>query len=191
MTERDKEEVDANAKQMLRELDAGIRILADAEEVRRQTEIIVIEKKYSKRGIGALKTWAAGSDAHVKSTEQEIEEAIINTVSNHRENVLFFLRQRLQKCACQQASMMEKRIARDMESNQRLGQPYLENVTKWNRDGSEKSLYTEKQVPEPLEILEPKLADELSLEQIQMFEKENQDMLRHYESTLNQVRYDM
>lgn len=31
--------------------------------------------------------------------------------------------------------------------------------------------------------------EELSPEQIQMFEKQNQDMLKHYESTLNQVRY--
>jgi syntaxin 18 len=30
---------------------------------------------------------------------------------------------------------------------------------------------------------------ELTQEQIQMFEKENQDMLKHYESTLDQVRY--
>jgi hypothetical protein len=30
---------------------------------------------------------------------------------------------------------------------------------------------------------------ELSPEQLQMFEKENQDMLKHYESTLDQVRY--
>jgi hypothetical protein len=31
--------------------------------------------------------------------------------------------------------------------------------------------------------------DELSPEQIQMFEKENQDMMKHYEATLDQVRY--
>lgn len=31
--------------------------------------------------------------------------------------------------------------------------------------------------------------DELSAEQLQMFEKENQDMMKHYEATLDQVRY--
>lgn len=31
--------------------------------------------------------------------------------------------------------------------------------------------------------------EELTPEQIQMFERENQDMLKHYESTLDQVRY--
>lgn len=30
--------------------------------------------------------------------------------------------------------------------------------------------------------------DELSPEQLQMFEKENQDMMKHYEATLDQVR---
>ena len=32
--------------------------------------------------------------------------------------------------------------------------------------------------------------DELSPEQLQMFEKENQDMMKHYEATLDQVRYE-
>lgn len=31
--------------------------------------------------------------------------------------------------------------------------------------------------------------DDLTPEQLQMFEKENQDMLKHYEATLDQVKY--
>ncbi|KAI1014788.1 hypothetical protein LB503_003627 [Fusarium chuoi] len=45
LTDRDREEVDANAKQMIRELNAGIRALDEAEQLRRETESAIIRKK--------------------------------------------------------------------------------------------------------------------------------------------------
>ncbi|KAG7129523.1 hypothetical protein HYQ44_001518 [Verticillium longisporum] len=62
LTDRDREDVDANAKQMLRELNASIRALEEAETLRRETEAALIRKKFV-RGLGALGAWAAGDGA--------------------------------------------------------------------------------------------------------------------------------
>jgi syntaxin 18 len=88
--------------------------------------------------------------------------------------------------------MMEKRILREVEKNRSV----LANA----RPGTmpEFGGFDDAPVP-PLkykgsssahletQALQPE--EELSPEQIQMFEKQNQDMLKHYESTLDQVRY--
>ncbi|KAI6247800.1 Syntaxin ufe1 [Erysiphe necator] len=190
LTDRDKEEIDAKIKQIFRELDAGIRVLAEAEDVRRQTEISLIRRKYGHWGLGSLGTWAIGGIGELKSPEQEQEEFRVNTISAHRENVLYFLRHRLQKWANQQASMMEKRISREIERNRNLlGQVRLDQIsdtgTNLNVSTSEQNHLDSLAPPEYADL---KINHELSSEQIQIFEKDNQDMVQRYETTLNQVR---
>lgn len=112
----------------------------------------------------------------------------------HRENVLWYLRQKLQECGSFQASMMETRIMREMEKNKSVlykarGKPMPElggfddAPVPPPRQGNNKAMHVEDQQP----TQNPE--DELSPEQLQMFEKENQDMMKHYEATLDQVRY--
>ncbi|KAJ3944541.1 uncharacterized protein N0V96_006076 [Colletotrichum fioriniae] len=134
LTDRDREEVDANAKQMLRELNASITALNEAELLRRETETAVIRKKYASR-LGALGAWAAASDndnssSKGKTAEHAAAEARARTIEQHRDEVIQSLRLGLQRCGRTQQDMME----------------------------------------------------------IQMFEKGNQDMLQHYNSTLDKVR---
>lgn len=189
LTDRDREEIDAKMKQVLRELNAGIRMLADAEQVRRQTETTIMQKKFSRLGLGSLGAWAAGGGAQSKSFDQELEEAKANAISTHRENVLFYLRQRLQKCGSLQASMMERRISREMEKNRSmLGKSKLDVIPDLGgfSHGPGPSKNNASAVHLEANQLYPE--QELTPEQLQMFEKENQDMLKHYESTLDQVR---
>lgn len=151
-----------------------------------------MRKKYARLGLGALGSWAAGGAAQSKSYEQELEEARANAISGHRESVLWYLRQKLQECGSFQASMMEKRILREVEKNRSV----LANA----RPGAMPEFGGFEDVPVPpskykgsgsahLETQAHQPEEELSPEQIQMFEKQNQDMLKHYESTLDQVRY--
>jgi syntaxin 18 len=191
LTDRQREEIDAQTKQLLRELNAGIRNLADAEQLRQNTETTLTRKKYARLGLGALGSWAAGGAAQSKSYEQEEEESRANAVSGHRESVLWYLRQKLQECGSFQASMMEKRIMREVEKNRSVlanARPgAMQDIFGFDdapgpssKSKGTAAAYTETQAqPEP----------EFSPEQIQMFEKQNQDMLKHYESTLDQVRY--
>ena len=150
-----------------------------------------MKKKYGSR-LGGLANWAAGGIGHSKSPEQTAAENAVNTIKEHRENVLFLLRLRLQQAGQLQASMMETRIMRELEKNKsvlykargRMGHEIGEpDVPPFEYHGGE--AVKQEQHGEHSWNIE----DELSPEQLQMFEKENQDMVKHYEDTLNQVKY--
>ncbi|KJZ79856.1 hypothetical protein HIM_00570 [Hirsutella minnesotensis 3608] len=145
LTDREREEVDANAKQMIRELNAGIRALEEAEQLRRETETAIIRKKYA-GGLSALSSWASGGSAINKSTEHAAAEARARQVDMHRDGVVWFLRQRLELAAGHSAPSQA---------------PSSSDAAAWQ---------------------------DLTEEQVQMFEEDNQDMMKHYESTLDKVK---
>lgn len=150
-----------------------------------------MRSKYKRLRLGAIGAWAAGGAGHTKSYEQEQDEAKANTISMHRESVLWYLRQKILDCGSLQASMMEKRIQRVVEKNRSvLAKSRSEPLSNFSFNESLGSSATSTGILAPhLETPVFKPEDELTPEQIQMFEKENQDMLKHYESTLDQVKY--
>jgi len=185
---------------MLRELNASIRRLADIEQARAEIESKVIQKRFV-RGLGALGAWAAGGASLSKSPEHAAAEDRAKTISAHRDSVLWLLRHRLQECVKTQQDMMEIRIMREMEKNRSVlakargqdaaslntvaslvqAQAPAPNTTKdWKKESG--------RAPAPDETPNYDPTSDLTEEQIQMFERDNQDMLRHYESTLDQVR---
>lgn len=180
---------------MLRELNASIRRLADVEQARSEIESRVIQKKFV-RGLGALGAWAAGGTATSKSPEHATAEERANTISTHRDSVLWLLRHRLQECVKTQQDMMEIRLMREMEKNRsvlaksrRPDAPSSAVLGTWNEAGS--PVETKRRASQafpPDETSSYASTGDLTAEQIQMFEKDNQDMLKHYESTLDQVR---
>ena len=165
--------------------------MVDAELLSQQTETTLIRKKYARLGLGALGSWAAGGAGQTKSHEQELDEAKANAIKTHREGVFWYLSQKIQQCSLFQAVMMEKRLRREMEKNKsalaksRAPMPELGGFDNApvppTKSNASTAAYLEAQQLDP--------EQELSPEQIQMFEKENQEMLKHYESTLDQVRY--
>ncbi|KAI0392001.1 hypothetical protein F5Y17DRAFT_382828 [Xylariaceae sp. FL0594] len=211
LSDREREEVDANAKKMLRELNASIRRLADVEQARAEIEGKLIQKRFA-RGLGALGAWAAGGSGSSalagRSPEHAAAEDRARTISTHRDSVLWLLRHRLQECVRTQQEMMEIRIMREMEKNRSVlakarGQDAASLNTVANLvqaqspaalasapDAAGRDWKRESgQVPlgrDETPSYDP--TNDLTEEQIQMFERDNQDMLRHYESTLDQVR---
>jgi syntaxin 18 len=197
LTDREREEIDANSKQLLRDLNAKIRQLADAEQIRQETEAALIKKKFV-RGLSALGSWAAGGggalDGKSKSSEHRAAEEAANSVNTHRESVLWMLRQRLQECVKTQQGMMEVRLKREMEKSRSVlakvsmhesaGMPGMSREP--GSPTAAKRQASHGLPPEDRPAYHP--AEELSAEQIQMFEQENHDMLQHYESVLGQVR---
>jgi syntaxin 18 len=189
LTDRQREEIDAATKQLLRELNASIRNLADAEQLRQNTQKTITRRKYARLGLGVLGSWAAGGAGQTKSFEQEQEEAKASAISMHRESVLWYLRQKLQECGSLQASMMEKRIMREMEKNRSvLEKSQSGPMSDYGYDSAAgPSRYNPTAAHMETPTFNPE--EELTPQQIQMFEKQNQDMLKHYENTLNQVSY--
>lgn len=195
LTDRDREEIDANSKQLLRDLNAKIRQLADAEQIRQETEAQLLKKKFA-RGLSALGSWASGGagGGSSKSAEYKHAEDAANSVNTHRESVLWMLRQRLQECVKTQQGMMEVRLNREMEKQRSVlaragvieGMPGNSTREPSSPSSKRRSSHAAWQEEGQQPSYNPQ--DELSPEQIQMFEKENHDMLQHYESVLGQVR---
>ncbi|KAJ6787035.1 hypothetical protein PWT90_08840 [Aphanocladium album] len=90
LTDREREEVDANAKQMIRELNASIRAVDEAEQLRRETAAAVVRKTYGS-ALGALGSWASGGAAmgSSKTAEQAAAEARAQQTEMHRDSVLW------------------------------------------------------------------------------------------------------
>ncbi|KFY04674.1 hypothetical protein O988_00606 [Pseudogymnoascus sp. VKM F-3808] len=191
LTDRQRDEIDAETKQLLRELNYGIRNLADAEQLRQDTETTLIEKKYGTK-LGALGNWAVGGIGQSKPPEQEQAESRANTISTHRENVLWYLRQKLQQCGGLQAAMMETRIMREMEKNKSLLYKSKGGMAMDGGGSGEPPIpafeYKGAAGRQVEEEYGKNVEDELTPEQLQLFEKENQNMVQHYEDTLNQVK---
>ncbi|KAI5861586.1 hypothetical protein GGS23DRAFT_140516 [Durotheca rogersii] len=198
LSNREREEIDANAKKLLRELNASIRHLADVEQARSEIASKVIQKKFAARGLGALGAWAAGGSPVDKSPAHVAAEERASALSTHRDSILWLLRHRLQGCVKTQQDMMERRLTREMEKtrsvlakSQRQGGPPLGALGNAQEAGgaAEPRRRPSQTAPPPDET--PPYAPaggDLTAEQIQMFERDNQDMLKHYESTLDQVR---
>lgn len=182
LTDSEREDVDANAKQMIRELNASIRALDDAEQLRRETESAVMRKRHGGR-FGALSSWASGGTAQSKTAEHAAAEARAQQTEMHRDGVLWFLRQRLELCCRTQQDMMETRLRREMDKTRGLLAPpaadfadFVDSVPAPARS-------------QPSGCLDDAAATQgLTEEQMQMFEEGNQDMMKHYESTLDKVR---
>ncbi|CZS88829.1 hypothetical protein WAI453_010595 [Rhynchosporium graminicola] len=190
LTDRQRDEIDAQTKGLLRELNARIRMLADAEQVRQNTEETIRRKKFGRLGLGTLGKWAAGGAAQSKTMDEELDAAKANEVKIHRESVLWYLREKLQDCGQFQASMMEKRIMRQIERNKNM-------ISMSGMQGPELGGFENAPMPPSnpqskstahLETKGQYTEEEYTPEQIQMYEKAEQDMLKHYESELDQVR---
>lgn len=184
LSDREREEVDANAKQMIRELNASIRALDDAEQLRRQTEAAMIRKKHV-GGLGALGAWASGGAVTSRTAEHAAADDLAQQTGLHRDGVMWFLGQRLELCCRTQQDMMETRLMREVEKSRGLLAPPARDFADFPATAGRPSQSSTIQTSDDGPALPPKLTEE----QIQMFEEGNQDMMKHYDSTLDKVRY--
>lgn len=186
LSDREREEVDANAKQMIRELNASIRSLDEAEQLRRETESAIIRKKYTK-GLGALGSWASGGIASSKSAEHAAAEGQALQLGGYRDGVIWFLRQRLELVCRTQQDMMETRLRRELEKSRSMLPvgDLAEFVPTTHRSHQQPSGDA---FPTGTDEYAVPATEGLTQEQVQMFEEGNQSMMEHYESTLDKVR---
>lgn len=195
LTDRDREEIDANAKMSLRDFNACIRALEDAEQLRQNTEAALIRKRMS-RGLGVLGAWAAGDGAR---SEQAVLEAAARQLGAHRESVIWYLRTRLQETARTQQNMMETRLTREMEKNRSvLAKARGPALGVGPHDAANRGRVKPPPVGMPTHSMgltmqeeeerRPAVVESLTDDQMLMFEKGNQDMLKYFESTLDKVR---
>lgn len=165
--------------------------LAQVEQVRQDTVSNVALRRRAKGGLGALGRWAAGGTATTKSAEEGAEDDTQKGISAHREGVIWYLQRKLEEAGSVQGSMMEIRIQREIEKSKSvLFKSRTSNVP------YDKTFEANFLPSGPAEEADKSAArggsvdehEQLSKEQLQLFAQENQDMLKHYEDTLDQVR---
>ncbi|KZF25530.1 snare protein syntaxin-like protein 18/UFE1 [Xylona heveae TC161] len=198
LTDANRDEVDAESKAVLRQLNAAIRNLSDAEQLRQNTEATLTQRRRAKHGLGAIGRWAAGGGRQAASPEEEMDEARANGIKVHRESVLWYLRRKLEECGELQRSMMETRLTREVEKSKsalykaRGARGAWEIATgtvddaSWTTPSQQGSGAAKAALMDTAEKEE--VERQLSPEQLQLFAQENQNMLKHYEDTLDQVR---
>ncbi|KAF2746345.1 hypothetical protein M011DRAFT_404725 [Sporormia fimetaria CBS 119925] len=191
LTDKQRDEIDANAKQLLRELNHAVKGLSDTEQIRQEAERTIAYKKRARQGLGVIGRWAAGGALTAKSPEEELEEARANTIKVHRESIIWYLQRQLEECGRFQTSMMEIRLAREVEKSKSIlykargTMPAMGGSSDANFDAAKEYRSTvARQQDEEAKAVE----QQLDPEQLQLFAQENQDMLKHYEDTLDQVR---
>ena len=206
LTDRQREEIDASTKLKLRELNGSIRTLADAEQLRQNTETALLQKKFS-RGLGALGSWAAGGGSALgigstKSPEHIAAEDGAKQIGAHRESILLYLRQSLQEVIKIQQNMMEARISREMEKKRsvlaKAGGGYMGMGVNPNDFGmsastgslggssSGRGFAVEEEERKPAH---GEGQHDITDEQRQMFEEGNQIMLKQMQNALDKVRF--
>ncbi|CAK7218289.1 hypothetical protein SCUCBS95973_003434 [Sporothrix curviconia] len=210
LTDAQREDIDANAKRLLRDLNAAIRGLAEAETLHQETQQALIRKKYAGPSFRFV-----GLSASPKSPEQTAAEEAQTQAAAHHESVLWYLRQRLQECAKAQQTIMEARLARMVVETTAASRQHalLASTSSYSAggeggeggEGGGRGGRGAAAAAAPLSsgiasgeaaaaaAMEEEQSFEsggtqLTAEQIQLFERGNQDMLKHYETTLDKVR---
>jgi syntaxin 18 len=168
---------------VLRQLHAAVERISQTEQIRQDTASHVALRKRNQGGLGAIGRWAAGGAVTAKSVDEELEEARQKMLSAHRESIVWFLQARLREAGTLQSTMMEIRIQREIEKSKSVlykskasSIPYAQTFDAAGQ--SEKSVVQEQDRNE----------HQLSEEQMQLFAQENNDMMKHYQDTLDQVR---
>lgn len=209
LTDADRNAIDREAKEMLRAINGRIQVLEADEGARQAAAASTIKQKHA-RGLRALTGWAAGGglggglggEATARSPEHAAAIEAEKQTMEHRGGVILYLKHRLQAAVELQRTMMETRLAREIEKNRsvlakargtRDLPPGLAKEFGFAEDAGP-AANTSAASSVPLDEEESRRRRQqnreldLTDEQVQMFERDNQDMLKHYNSATEKVK---
>ena len=205
LTDADRNAVDKMAKESLQRLNLRIRILEDEEAKRHDAAMKDINRRYG-RGLRALTGWAAGGalgqdQDGAKSPEHAAAIKLEMQLFVHKGTIIGYLKEKLNATTKLQGGMMETRLAREMEKNRsilakaRSSQlpPALAKEFGFDDPSAGSASAPRSSAPGlPVDEEESRRRQDEDLnltdEQKQMFERDNQDMLKHYNSALDKVK---
>lgn len=175
MTDAQRDAIDAETKGVIRELLAIISRLESTEKVRAQTADALLRHRFT-TGLRAL--------FRDESVEREYEEGKLLTLKQYREGVLWFLKTKLEKASEVQRGQQEIRLQRQVEKGKSMlnkAPPQLASSSMSISEGGRNVALMEEE--------KKHIEEQLTTEQLQLFEKENGELMKHYEDALDQVRY--
>ncbi|THW16109.1 snare protein syntaxin-like protein 18/UFE1 [Aureobasidium pullulans] len=183
LSDTERAAIDAEAKTVLRQLHAAVERIGQTEQIRQDTASHVALRKRNQGGLGAIGRWAAGGAVTAKSAEEELEEARQKMLNAHREGIVWYLQAKLRETGTLQSTMMEIRIQREVEKSKSVLYKTKGSSIPFSQS-FDAAVDSEKPAAQEQERAQPQLSDE----QMQIFAQENQDMMKHYQDTLDQVR---
>ncbi|PLN77798.1 hypothetical protein BDW42DRAFT_196292 [Aspergillus taichungensis] len=212
LTDTARTEIDTSTSLLLRDLSTSITNLSSAESLRQETATRLLRKRHG----GArtlLARWASGAD-HTSSSNNDsdagktaaqiADEGVERGLSTVREAVLWFLRRRLEIAVGVQRGMVERRIERVVEREKSvLYKAASSSSSSSSGAGAGAGAGGEKErgkafgdVDADIHVKATSIDDaeaaaieaQLTPQQLQLFEQENDSMVRYYEDTLGKVQ---
>lgn len=197
LTDTDRTRIDHETKTLLTELSVKIRNLGEiiSADSAIQQEVIARKRKF-----GFLGQWASGGGITAKSPQELEEEAQLETTRVWREAVVWYLQRELEAASEVQMSMVQIRLDRERERSKsilyRAKGPtttgLVNGVSNLGSGSDTGSLSNSMDMGRAVEMEGEEQQDgawkELGPEQLQIFEKEQQDMLKHYNDELNKIK---
>ncbi|KAL6246530.1 syntaxin ufe1 [Rhinocladiella similis] len=198
LNDSQRETIDSETSSVLREINGRISDLSSAVDLQHDTARRVLEKRYG-RPNGILWRWAAGDGDNTdagKSSAQLDDEGRIWTTKTFRDGVLWYLGKRLKDAITMQQEMVEKRLDRERQKQMSvLYDPRNKGVnpsrdttfTASNREkyGNQDLRGHDEYKPwnDPTEARQ----QDLSAEQLQLFEEENKGIFEHFNNQMAKV----
>jgi syntaxin 18 len=201
LTDQDREKIDVETRYLLTTISSAVRQLSETAKLSSDLDASLAQQRRSKKGLGLLGRWAAGGGVESKSPEELEEEAAFETIKMHRDGVIWYLQRRLEIAAEKQRSMTEIRVQREVEKHRSIlykakglddgigvsSGGYGSGGESWNASTSssvgvdmDREEY-ERQQRQAMETM-------LTPEQVQMFEREQQDMVKQFNENLQKIR---
>ena len=199
LTDNDRIRIDHETKTLLTSLSVAIRKLADINDAESAIQKEVIARK-RRKGLGVLGQWAAGGGITARSPQELEEEAQLETTRVSREAVVWFLQRKLEAASEVQMNMVQIRLDREMERSKSIlyrtkapvGMRFVNDVSGLGSSSEAGSLSNSLDMGKAVDLETEQSGDsawkDLSPEQMQIFEKEQQDMLKHYNDELNKIK---
>ncbi|OAP60053.1 hypothetical protein AYL99_05055 [Fonsecaea erecta] len=204
LNDTQREAIDSETSAVLRDINNKITNLTSAVNLQHETASKLLERKYGKPD-GFLWRWAAGDgdtpDAG-KSQKQLDEEGQLRTMKMFRDGVLWYLNKFLKDAITAQQEMVEKRLEREQQKqmsilyNPRNKDVRASHDAESGLNGSLEAAMLPTQDLRGHDEYKPWANDaaqggvveqELSPEQLQLFEEENRGIFEHFNDQLAKV----
>ncbi|PLB39419.1 putative SNARE protein (Ufe1) [Aspergillus candidus] len=201
LTDTARTEIDTSTSLLLRDLSTSITNLSSAESLRQETATRLLRKRYGGPRT-LLARWASGHDNNNedsgKTAAQISDEGAERGLSTVREAVLWFLRRRLEIAVGVQRGMVERRIERVVEREKSVLYKAAAGSTSAGVGvgGDKERSKAFGDVDADVNVKATSIDDaeaaaieaQLTPQQLQLFEQENDSMVRYYEDTLGKVQ---
>ncbi|KAK5083294.1 hypothetical protein LTR70_008215 [Exophiala xenobiotica] len=203
MTDAQRDDITSQTNVLISDVHKSIKNLQTAVDIQHQTVEKRLQQKYGKSTNFLLRWAAGGEDANVgdagKTQERVEEEGKESTIHTFRSGVLWYLGHGFEKVSNMHREMIEKRLEREREKaasilyDERNKNVQVQRSTEDTSDLDGASKYGNMDM-RGRDSYNPAMdpygeagGQELSPEQLQLFEEENSSLMNHYNETLTQV----